>query len=739
MALWRDARTLFAAGTVAGLTDQELLARYVEDRGEAAEVAFASLVARHGPMVLGVCRRILTDPDEAEDAFQATFLVLVRKAGAVEVEKSLAPWLHGVSTRIARRARTRSARRRTRETATVEDLPGSPDPSAERRDLRSVIDEELGRLPDRYRRPVLLCDLGGLSHEQAARELRCPAGTVKSRLSRGRERLRERLARRGLAPEGALLGATLPLRGAVPSGLVQSTCLAASWLKTSRAAGAGVVSTRVAALLKEERGAMFWAKLKTWVLAALLAGCLGTAALTIGSLRAPTGAVGTTGLPRSKEAPREIRGVVLDPDGRPVPGATVVAGSFDLGRHGYQVMTTDAEGRFQWPRPAGAKGLTLIAHKEGFAASVGMAYAPSLSGSHTLTLPLNKPDAYTAALVDEEGKPIAGAKVRVEQYGILHPKPRPAYPEPRPADAPVAFTEGYFRYIPREVIEGSPVEGEFVTTTDENGSFTFRTPGQGTTGLRLRVTAPDGRALWVRPGPAADERTRRVLINSGLIPAPPGEANRLVTVPAARIVGRVVSTLPDVGVSGLTVGYRESYPLGEESPKGNSGPDVLTDSDGRFAFDGLGEGTVDITVRGPGSLRTWTYRRAEDVSLTPGATSEVTIELLRGIEAEGTVVAQGTGAPVAGARVTVSSINGMTHKVTDDRGRYRYRVPSGKVSFHVVGTPRGFQTLPRGQSNRTVTVPEGAASFRVPPIVLAAEPKPGWNWSWNWARKLGLR
>src|SRR5262249_38884073 len=156
---------------------------------------------RHGPMVLGVCRRALADPGEVEDAFQATFLVLVRRARSVRAGDSLGRWLYGVARRVAAKSRARSQRSRARSTPlAVEPAAPDPDSSADRIGLLAALDEEGGRLPEKYRAPVVLCHLEGLTHAEAAARLRWPVGTVSGRLSRARGLLRDRLVRRGLAP-----------------------------------------------------------------------------------------------------------------------------------------------------------------------------------------------------------------------------------------------------------------------------------------------------------------------------------------------------------------------------------------------------------------------------------------------------------------------------------------------------------------------------------------------------------
>jgi RNA polymerase sigma factor (sigma-70 family) len=188
----RRIHVLFQAESLVGLSDGQLLERFLADRDEASELAFTALVQRHGTMVLGVCRRILDDPEEAEDASQATFLVLIRKARSIRVEGSVGRWLYGVATRVAARGRARIRRRAARETGGVELLiaPTSTPPS-EAEELRAVLAQELSRLPVRFQMPVAPCVLEGLTHEEAALRLGLPVGTIKSRMSRARRRLQE--------------------------------------------------------------------------------------------------------------------------------------------------------------------------------------------------------------------------------------------------------------------------------------------------------------------------------------------------------------------------------------------------------------------------------------------------------------------------------------------------------------------------------------------------------------------
>jgi RNA polymerase sigma factor (sigma-70 family) len=227
----REIRTLFDCGTIGSRSVGELLAQILSGP-EGREPALRVLIERHGPMVLGLCRRILGDNGAAEDAFQATFLVLVRKAESLRGCQVLTTWIYGVALRVARKEKAREARRRVVERKAAVARSVDPSEDIERAELRSVIDEEVGQLPERYRMPLILCYLEGLRHEEAARRLGCPVGTIESRLSRARERLRTRLARRGLAPAGSMLGAVLqatdPFAPEVPLSAVQATIEAAA-------------------------------------------------------------------------------------------------------------------------------------------------------------------------------------------------------------------------------------------------------------------------------------------------------------------------------------------------------------------------------------------------------------------------------------------------------------------------------------------------------------------------------
>jgi len=227
--------------------------------------AFALMVRRHGPMVLGVCRRVLSHDQDAEDAFQATFMVLARKAGGIQQRQLLANWLYGVAIRIAAKARASGMKRRTRETL----LPDFPELEAQAESawwsIREVLDEEVSRLPAKYRLPFMLCYLQGLTNEEAAAELKCPKGTLQSRLSWARDRLRSRLTRRGVALSGSLLAALLARNAApaaVPARLADSIVSAALAFGGWKTTAGGTMSVPAVHLAQGVLHAMFITKMK---------------------------------------------------------------------------------------------------------------------------------------------------------------------------------------------------------------------------------------------------------------------------------------------------------------------------------------------------------------------------------------------------------------------------------------------------------------------------------------------
>lgn len=260
--------TLWTVGAVGDTDDQALLSRFADRQDEAADEAFRILVDRHGSMVLRVCEQVIGHRQDAEDAAQAVFLVLARKASLIRVHGTLAPWLHGVARRVAAKARVRSNARRQLERRTtmtaararVRDALDDQPPSSHEWE---AIHDEVGRLPEKYRSPIVMCYLQGQTYEEAARSIGCPVGTVRVRLSRARERLRGRLIRRGFGPDrvtaigwfahdpGSLAAAIMASNtGAFLGGTawIEATIKAARAFSMGQIAMAGTVSTSVLCL-----------------------------------------------------------------------------------------------------------------------------------------------------------------------------------------------------------------------------------------------------------------------------------------------------------------------------------------------------------------------------------------------------------------------------------------------------------------------------------------------------------
>ncbi len=283
---WRSLDALFNAGNLGALTDRELLERFRTDRGASGQEAFRILVERHGPMVLGLCRSLILDPHDAEDAFQATFLVLVRKGDAIWVRESLGPWLYGVASRVARRARRRRARRERSEVPLCADVAaphGNASPILDG-DADQVIQQEIANLPANLRAPIVLCSLAGLSYDAAARQLGVTEPTLRGRLHRARRKLASRLRNRGLA-SGLPAATSEALRlvlPPLPSALAASTVQHASWWSSvsGLVSGEPAIPAAIANLARSVLRSMLLSTIRLVALAAfLIAGALGTVVL----------------------------------------------------------------------------------------------------------------------------------------------------------------------------------------------------------------------------------------------------------------------------------------------------------------------------------------------------------------------------------------------------------------------------------------------------------------------------
>ena len=380
----RQIRRLFAEGVISGLPDRRLLDLFIEERdGDAFEV----LVARHGPMVLSVCRGILRKPGDVEDAFQATFLVLVKKAATIRGRQALGGWLYQVAHRVAVEANRAAARRRAceREAGLMASATPASGPALIDQ-LLSVLHEEIARLPEKHRLAVVLCDLEGMTHAQAAGELNWSERTLRRRLAEARERLKVRLVRHGMVHDDAVLGAVF-LREAqalVPMAWQAATVHAALDILDSGVA-VGSVSLAARSLTREVLRTMFVQKLTIAVAALIGAGLMAWAASAALISRddeppKPAPAAGAQRAAPRTEAEADpldavgtfpVRGRVLDPDGKPVANAQIYVHhySFDpmtaatgntVGEdRSERVAASDADGRFHFDLDKSAQRLPV--------------------------------------------------------------------------------------------------------------------------------------------------------------------------------------------------------------------------------------------------------------------------------------------------------------------------------------------------------------------------------------------
>jgi RNA polymerase sigma factor (sigma-70 family) len=361
---------IFNGGAASGRDDAELLGVFATSGDERA---FEVLVSRHGPLVLATCRASLRDSNDAEDAFQATFLVLARKAPSLRIRSDLAGWLHRVAVRVARQHRIAEDRRRRREGRAGHRAEGiAPDRTAsdaERAELALLVHREVDRLPDRLRLPVIRCHLEGRSYAETASSLGIPEPTLRGRLARARALLRDRLARRGFS--GALpIALDLPrIPPAVPIGSVRSASRAASWLSAGRMVGTGPLPTAYS-LMEDALMAMMMTRVRVSaaVLSMAMLSGLATAgvwATAAGSSPTPRPSAVSALPPPAVQEPKDkapgpeeqsllrYAGIVLGPEGEPIEDAALVF-TFHTGRgddfrqYAEERARTNAEGRFEF-------------------------------------------------------------------------------------------------------------------------------------------------------------------------------------------------------------------------------------------------------------------------------------------------------------------------------------------------------------------------------------------------------
>ncbi len=732
-AAWGPLRRIFGAGTASGLGDADLLGRFAIDRDEAA---FAALVARHGPMVLATARGVLRSVDDAEDAFQATFLVLARKAGTVRVAGSLGPWLHRVARRVAVQANADDARRRARERArgVVESRgPGSPWD-----DLIPRLHEEIGRLPEKYRAPIVLCDLGALTRDEAAGQLGWPPGTVAGRLARGRKLLHDRLSRRGATPTLAGLGAS-PVKP-VPPGWIEATIEGATL-------GASSASGLAALWCREVMKAMSLTKLKAT--AAVFVTLAATSGLVAAGLArrpaegrqapaaqsAPPAVAGPAEagpqlvaepLPVPAGSPvetYEIRGRVLGPDGQPFAGARVAW--YARGFVGYIVpaasTTSDAAGRFRITavRPKRPKTATtvdgrvetflpkedpygLLATAEGFGPGL-LEHDPN---AREATVRLAKDDApIVGRVLDIQGRPVAGARIR--PLALYLPAAGPDLTPWLDALKAARDYNGKLRAGNHlsDYLQGR--RGVFATgfATGSSGlDGVIRLAGLGRERvLKASIEGPgiESRVVLIATRPMATLRVesfsaagRKIISNADEDGIVYGATFDHVAAPSRAVEGVIRDRDSGAPLAGVVVqSLRKS--LFEREP---GAVQAASDKEGRFRLEGLPEGaTVAVEVVPPDESPYPGATRPVAVGQGPGAAS-LDVPLRRGVWVTGRITDAATGkTPGSGHRIDyyVFAANpnlpprpfrpiGQTRWATPD-GTYRVLAYPGRGLVAVLG------------------------------------------------------
>jgi RNA polymerase sigma factor (sigma-70 family) len=641
----RHVRGLVTAEQASRAPDRQLLERFAARREEAA---FAALVRRHGPLVLGVCRRVLHQEQDAEDAFQATFLALARNPGAVGERGSVGGWLHRVAYRTAVKARARSAARRGHERRADRRPPADPLAEVTGRDVIAAVDDELQRLPEQQRAPLVLCYMEGLTGDDAARRLGWSVRTLKRRLAQGRECLRRRLTRRGLALPAALLAAGMAqgARAAVPAALA-TTAVKAGLLVAGGGAVAGIVSARAAALAAGAVRAMAAGKARAVGALLLALALLGIGAGLLASGPSPAADEGEPKAPaagaKAADNKKEMSatGRVLDAGGEPVAGAevAVVAAGWSeervlaRGRAGSdgRFRLTLADPRARWQEVYGMAG------KDGH----GLAWEkmPAAAAAWEVVLRLPPEKVVRGRAIDLQGLPAVGVEVRtprIPAWGDFA-----AWPEP--------------------------------ATTDRDGKFVVRGLSRDFDGC-LSVEGADFAPQLVQAKPGAADGAQELSL----------------------------TLLPAHVLEGAVIGEDTGEPIPGARVKLQPGGDGQSDEKGRYRIK-LRLPDNSYPLPPGGAHRVWVtapddqpYLRLETTVAWPkGAVRhEAKFVLKRGVLVRGKVTEAASGAPVAGAVVHDAAHLWTRNVMSGEDGTFQVAVAPGRGHLLVKGPNNDYVATP---------------------------------------------
>lgn len=674
-AVLRQVRTLFEAGTAAGLSDGALLDRYLTADRPAADAAFAAVVERHGPMVhrvcLGVLGRSLTA--DADDAFQAVFVALARRAGSLRSRESLAPWLFGAARRIAQKARVAAARRRKHERIAADRLEAAVGADADRLEDWSALYEEIDRLPASFRAPIVLCALEGRSAAEAAASLGVAEGTIHSRLSRARDRLRRRLSRRGVTLGAAPFALTRRAAIGPPRSLIDATIRTVAALAAGRSA-TGTVPVAVMALVSflSRRTVM-----NTRFLLGLFAIALGPVAAGLGDgspgLDDPPSADADAPTQVPDERPMSgeaLHVLIVEEDGTPAPDATVIVRN-TMSPTLSGAYAVDTNGRLALPERS--RDMVLLTERAGVVPvggdESGPQGRPRALGYWTdfmreeqrgteddpiiLTLrPLQPP--ITVRVVDEFFEPIEGADIFVlslMDQGILGLGIR-------------------------------PLEGKADLGRDESRDLfgPMTTNADGT----VSVAAPAG--TWVSLTAEARHRARgtSVSVNADQTSPPP-----IVMPRGGGIAGLVIDAQTGEPVPGARVSAH--LPDVPPSIPSNYWSVATTGPDGRYLIPGTVPGVYVVRlVGGPEADRL--ARDVVGVRVDPSRDAIADLELQPSRRLSGVVVSGDEGRPLSGVSLQFtdgegSGINwGTRYAETDAGGHFSVSLLPGDVRVTTIAS-----------------------------------------------------
>jgi RNA polymerase sigma factor (sigma-70 family) len=657
----RQLRQTAEARQLGRASDAELLGR-VKSGGDPE--AFEAIVRRYGACVLAACRKVLPDPTDAEDAFQATFLVLLQNARAVRQPQLLRGWLCGVAHRVALKALAASARHRRTERRKAPAAAEAPDLSW--REACAILHEELDRLPDTYRLPLILCYLEGKSRDEAAAQLGVETAVLHGRLQRGRDRLRSRLTKRGIALSAGLLAAVANsvTAGGPPEHLLRATL---------KAAATGHFPAKVAALVHGASLPMTVGKVKLASVALLAVGLLVAGVGLAASGPRPQSVSGGTHAAAPEVRPQpspetakeagetlELKGRVVDADGKPVAGAKILVVSFIGKEDGFEPVAgpepTGADGRFRFKVPTDKVRLPKYDLVVPALVATAPGYCPGWDGGRRgwddMTIRLAKEDAkVTGRVVNLEGKPVAGATVRV--VGVL--APAEGNLDPWLAALKGRRKEGADKleqeFLPVEIPADVLPDVTLKATTDADGRFELAGYGKERV-LKVVVEGPTIASREVRFVTRAMETVQLPMHNNPEIPGATAYygINGVHPAPPTRLVTGVVrdratnNPLAGIAVKSLTM-----------APHGRVGDQFLaqtvTDADGRFTLVGMPKGAGNSIVAVPDDRQPYAAATCEVPDPTGYDPVKVEVALVRGVWIEGTVTDRHTGKPIRTAAV----------------------------------------------------------------------------------------